>query len=118
MISPEATRLLTSLADRRRIKWLSRTVRAADVNRADILIAATSDMVVNKKIRSWAKRRNILVNVVDCAELSNFISPAIFHSSKTVVAVYTHGRDPVLSRDLKNFLKEKWDEFLRYRNRP
>jgi len=57
------------------------------------------------------------VNVVDRARLSDFISPALLYMPKAIVAIYTEGKDPVLSRDLKNFLKERWDEFLSYRDR-
>jgi len=117
VVSPDLTAPLRELFQSRKITWLNRVVRASDINGADIIIAATSDAVVNRKISTWAKRHGALVNVVDRAELSDFISPAILRKSKAVVAVYTHGRDPVLSRDLKNFLKENWDAFLSYRNR-
>lgn len=117
VVSPDLTPVLRRLFKFRRVIWLNRVVRPSDVNAADIIIAATSDAAVNKKISRWARGKGILVNVVDRAKLSSFISPAILRASKAVVAVYTHGRDPGLSRDLKNFLKEHWDVFLSYRNR-
>lgn len=117
VVSPDLTPVLRRLFKFRRVTWLNRVVRSLDVDGADIIIAATSDTTVNKKISRWARRRGILVNVVDRVKLSSFISPAILPASKAVVAVYTHGRDPGLSRDLKNFLKEHWDVFLSYRNR-
>ena len=117
VISPNLTISLKKLLRSRSITWTSRVVRSSDVKGYHIVIAATSDATVNKNISELAKRRGILVNVVDRAALSSFISPAILRTSKAVVAVYTHGQDPVLSRDLKNFLKESWDVFLSYRNR-
>ncbi len=117
VVSPDLTAALRKLAKSRRIVRLARLVKASDLEATDLVIAATSDAVVNKKISAWAKRRGILVNVVDGPGISSFISPAILHTPKAVVAVYTHGRDPALSRDLKNFLKENWDVFLSYRDR-
>jgi siroheme synthase-like protein len=117
VVSPDLTKVLEGLLKSRRIAWVNRPVRSSDLKGADLVIAATSDEVVNKKIGAWAKERGVLANVVDRAVLSSFISPAFFSVSKAVIAVYTHGRDPVLSRDLKNFLKENWDVFLSYRDR-
>ena len=117
VVSPDLTIALRRLSKSSRIAWFNRVVRPSDVTGRDIIIAATSDTAVNKKISRWAKRQGILVNVVDRANLSSFISPAILLTPKAIVAVYTHGRDPALSRDLKNFLKENWDVFLSYRRR-
>jgi len=117
VVSPDLTMALRRLLKSHRITWLNRAVRPSDVDGGNFIIAATSDAAVNKKISIWAKRQGILVNVVDRANLSSFISPAILVTYKAVVAVHTHGRDPALSRDLKNFLKENWDVFLSYRRR-
>jgi len=117
VISPELTIPLQKLFRSRRIAWVSRVVRSSDIKGADIVVAATSIASVNNSVSRWAKRKGILLNVVDSPCMSSFISPAVFRASKAVIAVYTHGLDPVLSRDLKNFLKESWDVFLSYRNR-
>ncbi|MFH0840205.1 MAG: bifunctional precorrin-2 dehydrogenase/sirohydrochlorin ferrochelatase [Candidatus Omnitrophota bacterium] len=117
IVSPKITEGLRRLVSLRKVRWIKRKIRPSDLAGAKVVIAATSDPSVNKKVSGWAKRSGILVNVVDRAELSSFISPAIFAAPEATVAVYTEGRDPVLSRDLKNFLKENWDAFLSYRYR-
>lgn len=117
LVSPEATCRLKHLSRSRKIKWIKRRVRSSDLKQADIIIAATSKPDVNDKVSEWAGKQNKLVNVVDRKELSSFISTAVFHNCNASISVYTHGKDPALSRDLKNFLKERWDEFLSYRSR-
>ncbi|RJP29599.1 MAG: bifunctional precorrin-2 dehydrogenase/sirohydrochlorin ferrochelatase [Candidatus Omnitrophota bacterium] len=117
VVAPDLTPVLKKHFESGSIVWRRRVVKPQDIKNADIIVAATSDPVVNKKVSRWAKKENILVNVVDEPELSSFISPAILSASRAIVAVYTHGRDPVLSRDLKNFLKENWNGFLSYRSR-
>ena len=117
VVSPDLTPQLKNLARQGGIRWVARTVRQTDLYRADIAIAATSDNRVNRKVSRWAKERNILVNVVDNPSLSDFISPALLGKRKAIIAVYTDGKDPILSRDLKNFLKENWNVFLSYRDR-
>lgn len=117
VISPTLTAGLRRLAGRKAIGWRRRLIREVP-RKAALVVAATSNERVNRVISWWLKKRKTLVNVVDRSELSNFITPAVFRTRKAIVAVYTDGQDPVLSRDLKNFLKEYWDEFLSYRDRP
>ena len=117
VVSPQVTPVLRRLAKQRKIKWVKRPVKHSDIAGANIMIAATSDQLVNKKVSLWAKQRRILVNVVDQTHLSGFISPAVLRTERAVVAVYTNGKDPIFSKDLKNFLQEHWDVFLSYRHR-
>jgi len=117
IVSPILTPRLKRLVKSKKMKWVSRRVRKADLSGSGLVIAATDDSVVNNKVSLWAKDKGILVNVVDKPALSTFISPAVFRTGKAIITVYTDGRDPVLSRDLKNYIKEHWDGFLSYRNR-
>lgn len=117
VISPKATKVLERLADKAELNWLKRKVSKNDLAKARIVIAATNDALVNKNISLWSKKQGILVNIVDNSVLSTFISPAVFKNDKAVIAVNSNARDPELSRDLKNFLKEQWSEFLSYRSR-
>lgn len=117
VVAPCVTDTLKRLASKRALTWISRSVRADDLTGSRVVIAATNDRVVNKKVRQWAKKKNILVNVVDNLDLCDFISPAIIRTKKAIVTVYTNGKDPILSRDLKNFLQEHRNEFLLYRRK-
>ncbi|NQT46069.1 MAG: bifunctional precorrin-2 dehydrogenase/sirohydrochlorin ferrochelatase [Candidatus Omnitrophica bacterium] len=117
MVSPGATDLLRRLAKMGKIEWVRRHLRDSDVRGARIVVAATDDRDVNERVSRLARKHRVWVNVVDKPILSDFISPALFRTKKSIVTVYTDGRDPVLSRDLKNFLKERWDDFLSYRDR-
>lgn len=115
VISPDLTPGLKQLFMSGKITWRKKNFHVSDSIPADIIIAATSNMRINRKVRQWAGKHKILVNVVDNACLSDFISPAVLRGKKAIIAVYTDGKDPVLSRDLKNFLKENWGVFLSYR---
>lgn len=117
VISLTLTPLLCRLSCINRIQWKNKRVSQSDLSKSNLVIAATSDANINKLIGVWAKKQKALINVVDKPSLSSFISPAVFKKSKAIVAVYTDGKDPVLSRDLKNFLKENWNEFLSYRRK-
>jgi siroheme synthase-like protein len=117
VVSPVLTTRLTTLAEKKKILWIKSVVRQDHLDKADIVIAATSNRGVNKKVSAWARKGGKPINVVDDQALSDFISPAILKKEQAIIAVYTDGKEPELSRDLKNYLKEHWDEFLSYRNR-
>jgi len=117
VVSPDLTKALKGMVKSRKIAWFNRAITYSDIKGKDIIVAATSDAATNRKISRWSRKQSALVNVVDNAKLSSFISPAVFHANGAVIAVYTHGKAPALSRDLKNFLKENQHEFLSYRNR-
>lgn len=117
VISPALTVKLKHLAKAGKISWFKRKVRKNDLRKTEIVIAATSDSGVNKNLSRWAREQGVWINVVDHPNLSDFISTAVFRKNKALVSVYTDAKDPVFSRDLKNFLKEHWSEFLSYRDR-
>lgn len=117
VVSPALSAGLKELYKKKRIGWRRRPVRETDLNGTALVIAATSDERINMNVSRWALKRKVLANVVDRKGLGNFITPAVIRDGKAIIAVYTDGLDPVLSRDLKNFLKENWDVFLSYRNR-
>jgi len=117
LVSPTATLGLKDLARKNKIKWIQRYVQKSDIAKLHLVVAATDNRKINEKVSQWARQRKIWINVVDKTALSDFISPAVFRPEKSIVAVYTDGKDPVLSRDLKNFIKERWDDFLSYRHK-
>src|SRR6202023_3872331 len=52
-------------------------------------------------VARYARTLTALVNVVDRADLSNFIIPAIVNRGEVVVAIGTGGASPVLARRLR-----------------
>ncbi len=117
IVSPRATRNIRRLVKSGTVKWIARPVARSDVREATLIVSATDRKDVNRFVKKWADEFQIPVNVVDNSKLSDFISPALLRFRKALIAVYTDGQDPVLSRDLKNYLKEHWDGFVSYRNR-
>lgn len=66
-----------------------------------LVIAATNDAAVNRRIRQDARARGVLVNVVDDPAQCDVIFPAIVRRGDLQIAISSSGISPVLSRLVK-----------------
>jgi uroporphyrin-III C-methyltransferase/precorrin-2 dehydrogenase/sirohydrochlorin ferrochelatase len=74
-----------------------------------LAVAATDDAAVNAAVAAAGRERNVLVNVVDVAELSSFIVPAIVDRSPLVIAISSGGVAPVLARHVRERIESLID---------
>ncbi len=72
-----------------------------------LIIAATSDEGINRRVAAAAARSRRLCNVVDDGDLSTCVVPAVVDRSPVVVAIGTNGQSPVLARQLRQQI-ETW----------
>ena len=70
-----------------------------------LIIAATDNKQVNKKLFNFAKKNNILINVVDQPELCTCTFGSIVERGDLVVAISTGGSAPVFARKLREKLE-------------
>ncbi|HTA66020.1 MAG TPA: siroheme synthase CysG [Xanthomonadaceae bacterium] len=82
------------------------------IDGAWLVVAATDDEAVNRAVAQAARDRQVLVNVVDDAELSSFHMPAVVERGAVVVAISSGGGAPMLARRLREQLETLLDESL------
>lgn len=102
---------LTDLAIGGNIAWVGREFSASHLDGAACVFSAAEDEV-NERVSAEARKREILVNVVDEAELSNSIVPAIVDRDPLVVAIGTEGAAPVLAQGIRGELEASLPPFL------
>jgi uroporphyrin-III C-methyltransferase/precorrin-2 dehydrogenase/sirohydrochlorin ferrochelatase len=98
VVAPRIQPELAGRAARGELVHLSGVFAPAQLAAAAVVVAASDDGAVNAAVSAAARRLGIPVNVVDSAELSTFIFPAIIDRSPVVVAVSSAGASPVLAR--------------------
>jgi uroporphyrin-III C-methyltransferase/precorrin-2 dehydrogenase/sirohydrochlorin ferrochelatase len=105
VVAPEIAPELMALAAAGRLELAVREFEPADLDGARLVIVATSRRAVNRWIANLSESRNIPVNVVDDAQASRFIVPAIIDRDPVLVAISTGGTSPVLARRLRERLE-------------
>ncbi len=73
-----------------------------------LIIAATDNKQINKKLFNFANKNNILINVVDQPDLCTCTFGSIVERGDLVVAISTGGNAPVFARNLR----EKFETLL------
>jgi uroporphyrin-III C-methyltransferase/precorrin-2 dehydrogenase/sirohydrochlorin ferrochelatase len=90
---------LAGLVTAGRIAWKAKFYAPHHLDGA--ALAYVADERYDAQVSSDARARDIPVNVVDHAELSSFIQPAIVDRDPVVVAIGTEGAGPVLGQGLR-----------------
>ena len=75
-----------------------------------IVVAATNNKEINKKIGIYCRSCGKLVNVVDDIELSNYTVPSYVKRGDLLISISTGGKSPSLSSKIKKELEEKYDD--------
>lgn len=93
-------------------RLLERDFMAADLDDADIVVAATDDKALNAQIASLCRERKIPVNAVDDPENCVFIFPAIIKKGRLTVSVSTNGASPIYAAMLKKQINDSLPEYI------
>jgi uroporphyrin-III C-methyltransferase/precorrin-2 dehydrogenase/sirohydrochlorin ferrochelatase len=105
VVAPSLCEGMAALQAEGSIIHLHREFQDEDINDKVLVIAATDDEEVNRRVSVEANRHRIPVNVVDSPHLCGFIMPSIIDRSPVQVAVSTGGASPVLARLLRSRLE-------------
>ena len=93
-----------------------RPFRPSDLDRADCVVAATSDRALNREIARLCGLSGKPVDVVDSPELCTFVFPAVIRRGPLVAAVSTSGKSPAyaahLRAQIEALLPENIEEIL------
>ena len=93
VISPEVSEEMLGLIEEHGIEWKKKKAEPGDFKDAFLIILATDDHEVNKRIAASAAPDQ-LVNVASEAELGNVYVPKIINRGNITISVSTNGASP------------------------
>lgn len=112
VVAPDGEPEIQGLAVAGRIAWQKRSYQASDLQGAFLVIAATSDTVVNDSVFIAARRLGILCNAVDDPPNCDFYFPAVVRRGDLQLAISTAGESPAFAQKLRRAFENAFDQHL------
>ena len=97
VVAPRVVDPIEQLAARGELTIVARPYASEDMRGFQIVVAATDQQEVNRRVSADGLQAGVLVNVVDAPELSQFIAPAVLERGELQVAVSTSGASPAFA---------------------
>jgi siroheme synthase-like protein len=101
VIGPEVTSRLDWLAKEKRIKLHRRDYRTGDCDGAALVLSATDEPELSRRVYQEASAAGVLVNTSDQPALCDFIMPAVVRRGAVAIAISTGGTSPGLAARLR-----------------
>ena len=91
VVSPEVTEKIEEVSNKGLIKLERRGFKPSDLDKMFLVIGATDNPELNRRIHTGAERLGMLCNIADRPEVCNFILPAIVNRGDLIIAISTSG---------------------------
>ncbi len=105
MISHEVTPELAAMAEQGLVDLQLRDYRSSDLDRMFLVIGATDDQDLNRKVHQDAEAAQRLCNIADQPEVCNFVLPSIINQGDLSIAISTAGKSPAFAKHLRRQLQ-------------
>ncbi len=108
VVAQDATEHLRALASDGLIHLILRRYEPSDQDAKLLVIGATNNEQVNRKIGLDAARRGTLCNISDLPEVCTFVLPAIVRQGDLLIAISTSNKSPAVARRIRQTLEKQF----------
>lgn len=102
-ISDDIKNLVVS---KKHVKLIERPYQSADIDEADLVIAAVNDQKVSEQVSKDAKEKGKLVNAADKPGLCDFYLGSIVQKGNLKIAISTNGKSPTIAKKVKEVIND------------
>lgn len=110
VVSPQVTQDLRRLEAGGAITLWEREYATGDLAGMVLVVGATDDEDLNRRVSADAAQLKILCNIADRPEKCSFILPAVIQRGDLVITVSTSGKSPALAKKLRQALELQFGE--------
>ena len=110
VISKQFSAPLISLQKKSELKLLEKTYTDSDLDEVFLVIVATDNQSLNRLISNDAKNKNVLCNIADIPNNSDFILPSIVNRGDLTLTISTAGNSPAFAKKLRKDLADQFGE--------
>lgn len=108
LVAKELSPELKQLIEDGDVLFLGEVFREIDLKDIFLIIAATDDKALNRRVSKTAREKGLLVNVADQPSDCNFILPSIVKRGDLSIAISTSGRSPALAKKIRTVLERQF----------
>ena len=108
VVSPELVEWLEEKVQEDVVTLVGKAYEENQLEGCFLVVAATDDLELNRRIAGDAERRGLLCNVVDYPQEGNFILPALIQRGALAVAISTSGKSPALAHQIREDLEQRF----------
>lgn len=106
VVAPELCEELAQMKEEGKITAEQREYRSGDIDGVQIVLAATDDHVVNRRIWEECRAAGLTVNVADDRRLCDFYFPSVVMTDDTVVGINCGGENHAKVKETRIKIEE------------
>ena len=88
------------------IRLIERNFRVRDLSNKDLVVLATDNADLHRRIKKLAKKRRLLVNVADTPDLCDFYLGSVVTKGNLKIGISTNGKSPTIAKRMREYLEE------------
>jgi siroheme synthase-like protein len=105
VVSPALAPAVLAVAREGRLRWWPREYAEGDLAGFGLVLVATDDRAVNRRVAAEARERSVWINCADDPERCDFILPSVLRRGPLTVTVSTGGASPMVARLVREELE-------------
>ena len=105
IVATEISEAVETLIAQYDFEYHKREFIDSDIDGVSLVVSATNNRSLNKRVSVLTQSKQIPVNVVDNPDLCSFITPSIIDRDPVQIAISTGGSSPVLARNIRTKLE-------------
>jgi siroheme synthase-like protein len=106
VVSPALAAPVLDVARQGRLRWWPREYAEGDLADFALVLVATDDRAVNRRVAAEARERSVWINCADDPERCDFILPSVLRRGPLTVTVSTGGASPMVARLVREELED------------
>lgn len=110
VVSPEFVDSLGALGEEENVFLIRRPYTSADIAGRFIVIGATDDEKLNRKISEDSRIAGVICNIADLPDACDFILPSIVDRGDLIISVSTSGKSPAFAKRIRKSLEKLYGE--------
>ncbi len=114
VISPKLCSGMRKLKEKKLIKHQESVYQNFFLKGFFLVIAATDNQLVNRKIFQEAIKLNLLVNVVDSPDECNFYVPSVLRKNGILMSISTQGAFPAMAKRIKKECEPVFQKYAKH----